>query len=172
MHDGHHFIHFPVCYKCPQWMLTHRSPAGFVLIQILVSDFCIVEYINYCIYSKVWVYHLKKVRKNQTLLKILNVVTPRYTTHASLWCFRMRGMSFELVPICQKQLINPSCMLYPVLYWLDGLRRLLVSAPNTLMLNRTVREDSNLSHHNAGFCVCVYFVHGWVSNAFDQPQRY
>lgn len=91
----------------------------------------------------------------------VNTITPSYTALTSLRGFHVRGASFELVPVCQKQGINPSCMLYPVLYWLDSLRRLSVSAPNTPMLNWTVREKSRL-------CVCVLCMNEWVMNLICQ----
>lgn len=97
--------------------------------------------------------------------------TPCCTTPSSLQCFCMGWMRLEFVPICLKHLINPSCMLYPVLYWLDGLCRLSLSALNALMLNGTDREETDLSSCSALVCVyvcvseraCVW-IDGWFKH--------
>lgn len=74
--------------------------------------------------------------------------------------FLLVGVRFELVPICQKQLINCSYMLYPVFYRLDDLRGLSLTAPYTLMLNITDKAEIDQSSCSTMLCVCLCNVCG------------
>lgn len=173
VHEGHNFIHFPVCYKCPQWMLTHRSPAGFVLIQSSMSDFCIVEYINYCIYSKVWVYHLKKSKEKSHTLEVTkcSYTTLHHTREPVMFSHERNELWIgsnlpETINQSEVYAISSSLLIG----WSPQAVSVSTKYPDAKQNCQRGEQSVPPQCWILCLCVCILCMDGWVK--FDLPQRY